>query len=137
MNWRKIWRIFGILYLFLYVMAMLLPRKLPSDQISSSNANFFKKVFSQLLYYGGPLEPVVNFFVLIPLFLFLLNFLDGNKAVIAVSICIGLSAISEILQRSILGRVSSIRDFALNSCGSIMAFLLFKIVSTRKIHPIN
>jgi glycopeptide antibiotics resistance protein len=137
MNWRKIGQICGIVYLILYVMAMLQPRKWPSDQISSSNANFFKKVFSQFLYYEGPLEPVVNLLLLIPVFVFLLNFLGGNKALIAVSICIGLSALAEILQRSIPGRVSSIRDFTLNSSGSIMAFLLFKIVSTRKIHPIN
>ena len=132
MNRRKIGQIFTISYLFLYVAAMVLPRKLPFNQVYSQHANLIKRVFSQLLYYGGPLEPVANFFFLMPIFAISFHLLGRGKAIYAVAICIGLSATAEILQRSIPGRVSSLRDFALNSAGAISAYLLYSIYARNK-----
>jgi len=126
MNWRKIGQICAISYLFLYLAAMVMPRKPPYEQFSSDHANFIKRAFHQILYYGGPLEPVANFFVLIPVFAITLTLLGKSRIVLALAICISLSAAAESLQQLIPGRVSSLRDFALNSGGAIAAFLLFK-----------
>lgn len=135
MNWRKIGHICAIFYLFLYLAAMVMPRKLPYEQFSPLHSNFIKRAFHQILYYGGPLEPVANFFVLIPAFAILLTFLGRSRAVWGVAICIALSATAESLQQFIPGRVSSVRDFALNSAGAITAFLLYKVFNSRKVFP--
>ena len=134
MNWRKIGQICAISYLFLYLAAMVMPRKLPYEQFSSEHANFIKRAFHQILYYGGPLEPVANFFVLIPVFAITLTLLGKSRTVLALAICIALSAAAESLQQLIPGRVSSLRDFALNSGGAIAAFLLYKFFGSRKLN---
>jgi glycopeptide antibiotics resistance protein len=134
MNWRKIGQICAISYLFLYLAAMVMPRKPPYEQFSSDHANFIKRAFHQILYYGGPLEPVANFFVLIPVFVITLTLLGKSRIVLALAICISLSAAAESLQQLIPGRVSSLRDFALNSAGAIAAFLLYKFFGSRKLN---
>ena len=132
MNWRKIGQICAIFYLILYVAVMVMPRKLPYEQFSSAQSNFIKRAFHQLLYYGGSLEPVANFFFLVPIFAVLLVFLGKSKSISAVVICIALSATTESLQRLIPGRVSSLRDFALNSAGAISAYLLYTLYTRSK-----
>jgi glycopeptide antibiotics resistance protein len=111
---------------------MVMPRKLPYEQFSPLHSNFIKRAFHQILYYGGPLEPVANFFVLIPAFAILLTFLGRSRAVWGVAICIALSATAESLQQFIPGRVSSFRDFALNSAGAISAYLLYTFYTRSK-----
>jgi len=130
MNWKKIWQVSAIFYLTLYLIGVLLPRKLPNEQFISSN--FFQRVFHELLYYSGHLEPVANFFLLIPVFTFLLSVLGREKSLLSLLICISLSAFAETLQLLIPGRVSSLRDFLLNCAGSLTAFLLNRAYSTRK-----
>jgi glycopeptide antibiotics resistance protein len=130
MNWRKIGHICAIIYLFLYLAAMVMPRKLPNGQ-SSTHVFSFKRIFHEILYYGGPLEPIANFFFLTPIFAALIILVGRTKALLALSICIGLAASAEILQRYIPGRVSSFKDFALNSAGALVAYLLYKF-RTRK-----
>jgi len=127
MNWRKIGQICAISYIFLYQAAMVVPRKLPNEQFVSVDANFIRRVFHQILYYGGPLEPVANFVLLIPFFGILLAILGKSRATLAVTICIALSAWAETLQQFIPGRVSSAKDFALNSGGAITAYLIYKL----------
>jgi glycopeptide antibiotics resistance protein len=111
---------------------MVMPRKLPYEQFSLLHSNFIKRAFHQLLYYGGSLEPVANFFFLVPIFAILLGLLGKSKSVSAVLICIALSAIAESLQRLIPGRVSSLRDFVLNSAGAISAYLLYTFYTRSK-----
>jgi glycopeptide antibiotics resistance protein len=125
MNWRKVRQICTVSYLLLYIAAMVLPRKLPFSQVYSSHTNLIKRVFSELLYYGGPFEPVANFFLLMPIFVIILHFLGRSKAVYAMAICVGLSAAAELLQRFIPGRVGSLRDFALNCAGVVTAYLIY------------
>ena len=125
MNWRKIGHICAIFYLFLYLAAMVMPRKLPYEQFSPRHSNFIKRAFHQILYYGGPLEPVANFFVLIPIFTIFLKYFGKSNAKNILLACITLSAIAESLQLLIPGRVSSIKDFVLNSLGAILAYFGF------------
>ena len=132
MNWRKIGQICAIFYLFLYLAAMVVPRKLPYEQFSSDQANFLKRAFHELLYYGGSLEPVANFFFLVPIFGILLVFIGRSRSLSALVICIALSATAESLQRLIPGRVSSVRDFVLNSAGAISAYLLYTLYTRSK-----
>ena len=132
MNWRKIGQIGAISYLFLYLAAMVMPRKLPYEQFSSDHANFIKRAFHQLLYYGGPLEPAANFFVLIPLFGIFLLYLGESKAGSNLLICITFSALAESLQVMIPGRVSSFKDFFLNSSGAAFAFFALKYFERKR-----
>ena len=129
MNWRKLWLICTSSYLIFYFAAVVLPRKMPFDQISSTQTGFLKKIFSQILYYDGPLEPVANFVFLIPVFAILLHYLGKSRTIPAVYICVALSASAELLQKLIPGRVSSLRDFFLNSAGAVTAYLTFEVMS--------
>jgi glycopeptide antibiotics resistance protein len=133
MNWRKIGRICAISYLFLYLAAMVMPRKIPSGH-KHHHVFSIKRLFHEILYYGGPLEPVANFLFLIPIFGILLVFLGKSRAFLAASTCIVISATAESLQHFIPGRVSSLGDFALNSGGAITAFLLYKFFGSRKVN---
>jgi glycopeptide antibiotics resistance protein len=125
-NWRKIGQVSAAFYLFIYVLAMVLPRKLPADGFDSAQVFFIKRLFHKTLYYSGPLEPIANVIFLIPVFLFLAWFLGPKRAPVALVICITLSATAELLQRAIPGRVSSLQDFALNSAGAAVAYLSYK-----------
>lgn len=127
MNWRKIGQVSAIIYTILFAAAMLTPRKLSSHESTLKNSHFFKRIIHEILYYGGALEPVANFLFLIPIFAFLILFLGGSKAHYWLAICVTLSAIIEILQRFIPGRVSSLQDLLVNCLGTVSAFLLYKI----------
>ncbi|NBU93944.1 MAG: VanZ family protein [Actinobacteria bacterium] len=126
MNQKKTGQVAGLIYLLCYLAAMLMPRKLPANQIPSSQSNFFKRVFQLALYYSGPFEPVANFLFLIPIFMILLAYLGRSRALLSLVICICCAATVETLQRFIPGRVSSWEDFALNVFGSVLA-LAFSI----------
>jgi glycopeptide antibiotics resistance protein len=130
MNWRKAGQIVSISNLFLYLVAMVMPRTLPFEGFSEDHAYFVKKVFHEILYYSGPFEPVANFLFLIPTFLILLISFPKIRPALSLSLCIALSAASEILQIFIPGRVSSLQDFVLNSLGALSAFLIYKFASS-------
>jgi VanZ family protein len=125
----------GALYISIYLLAMVFPRKVPKDQLDASN--FLFKFFQDLLYLSGNLEFVGNIFLLVPMFAILIKLFFRLKAVYALMICILLSAGAEFAQSFIPGRVSSIRDFVLNSSGAAAAFLIYllyiKRVSLQKI----
>jgi len=131
MNWRKIGQICAFSYIFLYLAAMVVPRKLPNEQFSTEHFNFFKRAFYQILYYGGPLEPIANFFVLFPLYFILVRNSGKSKSVFGLGTCIALSATAEYVQFFIPGRISSVRDFTLNSSGAISAFLIHRFLRAR------
>jgi VanZ family protein len=133
MNWRKIGRISAIFYMIVYVVAMLTPRISPADSNSLTHTSFLRRILHEILYYGGPLEPVTNFFFLIPVFAFLVLRLGRTKVLWSLSICIALSATAELLQSSIPGRVSSLQDFLLNSLGALSALLIYWISFNKKV----
>jgi glycopeptide antibiotics resistance protein len=114
---------------------MAFPRKVPKDQLDPSN--FLKKLFQDLLYLSGSLEFIGNIFLLVPMFAILTKLFLRLEAVYALMFCILLSAGAEFAQSFIPGRVSSIRDFILNSSGAVAAFLIqqlyIKRVSLQKI----
>ena len=124
MNGKKIGQICAILYIFAYFAAMVAPRK---SQEHFNSSGFLMKFLHELLYYSGPLEPVANFFFLMPIFLFLVINFGRAKAPMSLLICIALAATSEMLQSFIPGRVSSLQDFLLNSLGAVSAYLFEKI----------
>ena len=129
----KIEQIGAIFYMIVYMLAMLTPRRLPAHSNYLTHTSFLRRILHEILYYGGPLEPVVNFFLLIPIFIFLVFRLGRSKALLSLAICIALSAASELLQSVIPGRVSSLQDFALNSVGALSALLIYRISSDKKV----
>jgi VanZ family protein len=109
---------------------MVFPRKVPKGQLVTDN--FLKKLFQELLYLSGNLEFIGNIFLLIPIFVILVNLFARVHAVFALTICILISASAEFAQSFIPGRVSSLRDFLLNCAGSLIAFLLSEAYSNRR-----
>jgi glycopeptide antibiotics resistance protein len=109
---------------------MVFPRKVPKDQLMADS--FLKKLFQDILYISGNLEFIANIFLLIPIFVFLIKMFTRAHAVYALAICILLSASAEFAQRFIPGRVSTIRDFVLNSTGVISAFIIYLFNSKKK-----
>ena len=120
-------QISAIFYVILYAAAMLTPRKLSSHHGALTNSHFFNRIIHEVLYYSGALEPVANFLFLIPIFAFLNLFLGGSKGHYWLAICVAISAIIEIIQQFIPGRVNSLQDLLLNCLGAVSAFLLYKI----------
>jgi len=112
----------GALYITIYLLAMVFPRKVPKDQLDPSN--FLKKLFQDLLYLSGTLEFVGNILLLVPMLLILIKLFGKLKDIYALLICFLLSAGSELAQSFIPGRVSSLRDFILNASGAVAAFLI-------------
>ena len=90
-------------------------------------------IFS-VLYLSGPLERVGNFFLLVPFFAVIsILFANLKKRVIAL-ICFVVSAIIELAQIWIPGRVSSTADFLRNSAGIVFvvsALGLWKWISRK------
>ena len=125
MSRRRIGQIGAILSISLYATAMVMPRRSPIEDLNTTD--FFKQRFHQILYFNGSLEPVANFILLIPVFASLVYLLGKSKALVALPICLALSATGEFLQRFIPGRVSSFQDLMLNYLGALIAFLLYKI----------
>jgi glycopeptide antibiotics resistance protein len=125
MNRRKLGQIGATLSILLYAIAMVIPRRLPKEELDATN--FIMQIFHQILYYGGSLEPFANFILLILVFASLIYLLGRSNALVVLPICLVLSAIVEFLQRFIPGRVSSLQDLLLNCLGALSAFLLYKI----------
>ena len=130
MNRDRLYKASGAVYVGIYILAIVFPRKVPKDQLVTDN--FLKKLFQELLYMSGNLELIGNIFLLIPIFVILVKMFAGVHAVFALTICILISAIAEFAQSFIPGRVSSLRDFLLNCVGSLIAFLLSEAYSNRK-----
>ena len=132
MNWRKFGKLGAFAYLSLYGVAMLLPRKVPNSKFSAEQGNFLERLVHSCLYYGGVFEPLANVFFLIPIFAFSVWIFGSKYSRIILFGCIALSAGAELLQRFIAGRVSSIRDFVLNSMGVILCYLIQRIFLNRR-----
>ena len=134
-NKRAVLKTSSALFIGVYLVAMVFPRKVPKDQLDPSN--FLKKLFQDLLYLSGNLEVIGNIFLLVPMFVILMKLFLRLKAFYALMICILLSAGAEFAQSFIPGRVSSTRDFILNSSGAATAFVIhllyIKRVSLQKI----
>ena len=130
MNRNGLYKAGATLYIVVYLLAMVFPRKVPKDQLIADN--FLKELFQDLLYLSGNLELIANFFLLIPIFLILVKLFVRAHALYALTICIFLSASAEFTQRFISGRVSTIRDFALNSIGVISALIIYLLNSKKK-----
>ncbi len=130
MNRNRLYKGSATLYIVVYLLAMVFPRKVPKDQLIADN--FLKKLFQDFLYLSGNLEMIANFFLLIPIFVILVKLFVRVHALYALTICIFLSASAEFTQRFISGRVSTIRDFALNSIGVISALIIYLFNSKKK-----
>ena len=122
MNKTALIKASGALYVSAYLLAMVFPRKVPKDQLDPSN--FLTKLFQDLLYLSGNLEFVGNILLLVPMFFILMKLFGSLKDMYALLICLLLSAGAEFAQSFIPGRVSSLRDFILNSLGAVAVFLI-------------
>ena len=130
MNRDRLYKASGAVYVGIYILAIVFPRKVPKAQLVTDN--FLKKLFQELLYLSGNLEFIGNIFLLIPIFVILVKLFARVNAVFALTICILISASAEFAQSFIPGRVSSLRDFLLNCAGSLIAFLLSEGYSNRR-----
>ena len=129
MNRNGLYKVSGAVYIGIYLLVIVFPRKVPKAQLVTDN--FLKKLFQELLYMSGNLEFIGNIFLLIPIFVILVKQLPRVHAVFALTICTLLSASAEFAQSFIPGRVSTIRDFILNSIGVISAFILYLLYSKK------
>lgn len=117
---------------------MVFPRKSPNS-LRKTREFFIERIGHKILYYSGTLEPIANFFILMPIYVMLVHLFGRNqlfgkrKSFIAVAICIGLSAAIEITQKSIPGRISSLQDFTLNTSGVVVASLLHLIYNRKRL----
>lgn len=118
-------KIGSIFYITIYLLSMVIPRKIPKDQLEANN--FLIRFLQEILYLSGTFEVIGNFLLLFPLFFILIYLLGNSKSILSVTICILLSAGAELLQSVIPGRVSSLRDFLLNSLGAISALVIFQL----------
>ena len=125
MNRNGLYKGGATLYIAVYLLAMVFPRKVPKDQLIADN--FLKKLLQDLLYLSGNLEFIGNIFLLTPIFVILVKLFARVHAVFALNICILISASAEFAQSFIPGRVSTIRDFLLNSFGAISAFIIYQL----------
>ena len=125
MNWKMAQKIGSIFYITIYLLSMVIPRKIPKDQLEANN--FLIRFLQEILYLSGTFEVIGNFLLLFPLFFILIYLLGNSKSILSVTICILLSAGAELLQSVIPGRVSSLRDFLLNSLGAISALVIFQL----------
>ena len=112
----------GALLMSLSLFVMVFPREVPKNQLDPSN--FLVKLFIDFLYISGNLEFIGNIFLLVPMFMILIKLFGRLKDIYALIICLLLSAGAEFAQRFIPGRVSSLRDFILNSSGAVAVFLI-------------
>jgi glycopeptide antibiotics resistance protein len=124
-NWKMAQKIGSIFYITIYLLSMVIPRKIPKDQLEADN--FLIRFLQEILYLSGTLEVIGNFLLLFPLFFILVYLLGKSKSILSVTICILLSAGAELLQNAIPGRVSSLRDFLLNSLGAVSALVIYQI----------
>lgn len=129
MNWPKTLKILGLGYFSFYLAGMILPRNLNLEQLQSHNA--LLRIYVDLLYVSGRLEVILNFLLLVPVFVILKSHFTNLKDSYALLICFSLSVSAEFLQSFIPGRVSSIQDVVLNSTGALCAYL-FYILRLRK-----
>ena len=118
-------KIGSIFYITIYLLSMVIPRKIPKDQLEADN--FLIRILQEILYLSGTFEVIGNFLLLFPLFFILIYLFGKSKSILSVTICILLSAGAEILQNAIPGRVSSLRDFLLNSLGAISALFIYQL----------
>lgn len=122
MNKSALLKASGALLMSLSLFVMVFPREVPKNQLDPSN--FLVKLFIDFLYISGNLEFIGNIFLLVPMFVILIKLFGRLKDIYALIICLLLSAGSEFAQRFIPGRVSSLRDFILNSSGAVAVFLI-------------
>ena len=130
MNRNGLYKGGATLYIAVYLLAMVFPRKVPKDQLIADN--FLKKLLQDLTYLSGNLEFTGNIFLLTPIFVILVKLFARVHAVFALTICILISASAEFAQSFIPGRVSTIRDFILNSIGVISIFILYLFYLKKK-----
>jgi len=129
-NRNGLYKAGATLYIVVYLLAMVFPRKVPKGQLIADN--FLKELLQDLLYLSGNLEFIGNIFLLTPIFVILVKLFARVHAVFALTICILISASAEFAQSFIPGRVSTIRDFILNSIGVISAFILYLFYLKKK-----
>ncbi len=118
-------KIGSIFYITIYLLSMVIPRKIPKDQLEAYN--LLIRFLQEFLYLSGTFEVIGNFLLLFPLFFILIYLFGKSKSTLSLIICIVLSAGAELLQSVIPGRVSSLRDFLLNSLGAISALVIYQI----------
>ena len=118
-------KIGSIFYITIYLLSMVIPRKIPKDQLEAYN--LLIRFLKEFLYLSGTFEVIGNFLLLFPLFFILIYLFGKSKSTLSLIICMVLSAGAELLQSVIPGRVSSLRDFLLNSLGGISALVIFQL----------
>jgi glycopeptide antibiotics resistance protein len=117
------------LYVTLLFAGLLLPRKITAEPAPTG---LLKKLLHEIIFLAGPLEVLLNFLLFIPLFLALLCLLPGLSRYASAVISCLTSAVAEIAQSQIVGRVNSLRDFLSNSIGVLIALIAIDTLSKRK-----
>lgn len=124
------------LYIPLLLVGLLLPRKV-SVELDTESMNLIRRIFHEILFVSGPPEIFANFLLFIPFFYALVFLAPGLNRWAALASCLT-SGGAELAQSQIPGRVSSIRDFASNCLGVVMALIVVTAFQKEKrIKPID
>ena len=122
---KKLGQLFAFCYSVALLVALFMPRKYPEDSLQPSN--FLARFLHRILYYSGAFEPLGNFLLLIPVFLLFVSVTRHNPLIISLIACAAISALAEIGQSFIPGRVSSSQDLSLNIGGAFVTMLILLV----------
>jgi glycopeptide antibiotics resistance protein len=91
-----------------------------------------KRILRDILFINGPLEIILNFLLFVPFFFALLVLAPGlSRSLVALISCLT-SAVAELAQFQVPGRVSSLRDFFSNCLGVLVALVIVTSLSKRR-----
>lgn len=118
------------LYIPILGMGLLLPRN-TATVLDSVPVDSIKKIIHEIFYLTGLPEIFLNFLLFIPFFFAILFLVPALPCPWAAFISCLFSAVAELAQLKITGRVSSVRDFFSNCVGIMIAFALVTALSKR------
>jgi hypothetical protein len=120
------------LYIPILLMGLLLPRS-PATDIDSALMGLIRRMTHEILYLTGPPEVFLNFLLFVPFFFAILYLVPALSRPWAAFIPCFTSAVAELAQSQIAGRVSSMRDFFSNCVGVMIAFTFVVALSEKKV----
>jgi hypothetical protein len=122
-------KVSAVLYLVIVIIAVLIPRYATAPW--AQPRNIFFKWLHHFIYLSGPLEVLGNYFLLAPMVFVLKFYFPKLKLSSRVLIGCGTSALIELVQLVIPGRVSAWQDFVSNSIGVCVVGVASKVYDVR------
>jgi glycopeptide antibiotics resistance protein len=119
------------LYIPVLLLGLLLPRNTEIDN-DTTPTSIILRILHEILYLTGPPEVILNLLLFIPFFLAIALRAPTLPISWGALISCFTSAVAEVTQSKIPGRVSSSRDFLSNCLGVLVAYALISLFSKKK-----